>query len=43
MNFSLLPDYGQVSKYFSFSVYGGNATSDGLDVKIFTPRPPELN
>lgn len=43
MNFSLLPDYGQVAKYFNFTVYGGSATSDGLDVKFFTPRPPELN
>ena len=43
MNFTLLPDYGQVAKYFNFSVYGGSATSDGLDLKFFTPRPPELN
>jgi hypothetical protein len=43
MNFSLLPDYGQVAKYFNFTVYGGSATSDGLDIKFFTPRPPELN
>jgi hypothetical protein len=43
MNFSLLPDYGQVAKYFNFSVYGGSATSDGLYIKFFTPRPPELN
>jgi hypothetical protein len=43
MNFALLPDYGQVAKYFNFSVYGGSATSDGLDLKFFTPRPPELN
>jgi len=43
MNFSLLPEYGQVAKYFNFTVYGGSATSDGLDVKFFTPRPPELN
>jgi hypothetical protein len=43
MNFTLLPDYGQVAKYFNFSVYGGSATSDGLDIKFFTPRPPDLN
>jgi hypothetical protein len=43
MNFSLLPDYDKVSKYFNFSVYGGSATSKGLDLKIFSPRPPELN
>jgi hypothetical protein len=42
-DFSLLPDYGQISKYFSFTVYAGNVTSEGLDLKVFTPRPPELN
>lgn len=43
MNFTLLPDFDQVSKYFSFTVYGGSSTSEGLDLKVFTPRPPELN
>jgi hypothetical protein len=43
MDFSLLPDYDKVAKYFSFTVYGGSATSDGLDFKFFTPRPPQLN
>ncbi len=43
MNFSLLPDYGQISKYFNFSVYGASVTSEGIDLKLFTPRPPDLN
>ena len=43
MDFSLLPDYGQVSKYFYFSVYGGGATADGLSFKVFAPRPPQMN
>ena len=43
MDFSLLPDYGQVSKYFNFSVYGGGATADGLYFKVFAPRPPQMN
>jgi len=42
-NFSLLPDYAQVAKYFSFTVYGGTATSEGLDLKFFDPRAPSLN
>jgi hypothetical protein len=42
-NFSLLPPYGQVAKYFNFNVYGGSATSEGLDVKFFEPRSPGLN
>jgi hypothetical protein len=43
MDFSLLPDYGQVSKYFYFSVYGGGATADGLSFNVFAPRPPRTN
>jgi hypothetical protein len=42
MDFSLLPDYDQVSKYFFFSVFGGSATADGISVKAFAPRPPGL-
>jgi hypothetical protein len=43
MDFSLLPDYDQVSKYFYFSVFGGNTTVDGISFKAFAPRPPGLN
>jgi hypothetical protein len=43
MDFSLLPDYGRIAKYFNFTVYGGSSTSEGLDVKAYTPRPPGLN
>jgi hypothetical protein len=42
MDFSLLPDFDKVSKYFYFSVYGGNTTVNGLSFKFFTPRPPQL-
>lgn len=42
MDFSLLPDYDQVSKYFYFSVFGGTTTSDGIYFKAFAPRPPQL-
>ncbi|HUA66757.1 MAG TPA: hypothetical protein VME24_12980 [Alphaproteobacteria bacterium] len=43
MDFSLLPDYDSVSKYFNFTVYAGDTTSEGFDIKVFQPRPPELN
>jgi hypothetical protein len=43
MDFSLLPDYDAISKYFNFTVNAGDATSDGLDFKFFQPRSPELN
>jgi len=42
-DFALLPDYEAVSKYFYLSVFGGNANADGLTLKIFAPRPPQLN
>ena len=43
MDFSLLPDFDKVSKYFYFSVTGGSVTADGLSFKVFAPRPPQLN
>ena len=39
---SLLPDFNQISKYFSFSVYSGSATADGLSFKAFAPMPAQL-
>jgi hypothetical protein len=42
LDFSLLPDYDQVSKYFYFSVFAGNTTADGLSFKAFAPRPPQM-
>jgi hypothetical protein len=43
MDFSLLPDFDKVSKYFYFSVTSGNVTADGLSYRMFAPRPPQLN
>ena len=42
MDFALLPDYDQVSKYFYMSVYGGGTTTDGISLKVFAPRPAAL-
>jgi hypothetical protein len=42
MDFSLLPDFDKVSKYFYFSVTGGSVTADGMVFKVFAPRPPQL-
>lgn len=42
MDFSLLPDYDQVAKYFFFSVFNGTTTADGIYFKAFGPRPPGL-
>ena len=42
-DFSLLPEYDTVAKYFYLSVFTGSANADGLSLKVFTPRPPQLN
>ena len=42
LDFSLLPPFDQVSKYFYFTVYAGSANADGLSYKVFSPTPPLL-
>jgi len=41
-DFSLLPPFDAVSKYFYFSVYAGSFSPDGFALKIFMPTPPQL-
>jgi len=43
LDFTLLPDYDAVSKYFYISAFAGTANVQGLTFKFFTPRPPQLN
>jgi len=43
MDFTLLPDFDKIAKYFNFSVTSGSTTADGLSFKVFAPRPPQLN
>jgi hypothetical protein len=42
MDFSLLPPFDKVAKYFYFTVYGGTASADGISFKVFTPIAPAL-
>jgi hypothetical protein len=42
MDFSLLPPFDKISKYFGFSVYTASANSDGLTFKMFAPVPAGL-
>jgi hypothetical protein len=42
MDFSLLPNFDSLAKYFYFTVYGGEANVDGLVFKMFSPVPPGL-
>ncbi len=41
-DFSLLPAWETVAKYFYFTVYGGNGGPQGLSYKVFSPTPPAL-
>ena len=41
-DFTLLPPFDAISKYFYFSVYAGSFTSDGFALKMYVPTPPQL-
>jgi hypothetical protein len=41
-DFSLLPPFGQVAKYFHLTVYAGKASSAGYLLKAYTPMAPGL-
>jgi hypothetical protein len=41
-DFSLLPSFDAVSKYFYYSVYAGSFSAEGFTMKIFAPTPPAL-
>ena len=41
-DFSLLPSFDKMAKYFHFIVYGGSANASGLSWKMFAPVPPEM-
>lgn len=42
MDFSLLPEFEKVAKYFHFTVSSGSANADGITFKYFWPTPPAL-
>lgn len=42
LDFSLLPPFDAVAKYFSFTVYGAGATTEGFTLKAFDPAPAAL-
>ncbi|MEO5803956.1 MAG: hypothetical protein ABIR24_10525 [Verrucomicrobiota bacterium] len=41
-DFSLLPPYENISKYFHYSVYSGSFNASGFTMKFFYPTPPLL-
>jgi hypothetical protein len=42
IDFSLLPPFEKVSKYFGYAVYAGSANVDGITFKYFSPLPVQL-
>jgi hypothetical protein len=42
LDFSLLPPFDKIAKYFHFSVYSAGANADGFAFKMFAPVPPGL-
>jgi hypothetical protein len=42
VDFSLLPSFDQVSKYFYITVWSGSVNSDGFSIKAFAPNPPGM-
>ena len=42
LDFSLLPPFEKISRYFYFTVYGVSSSVDGLTFRLFAPVPPGL-
>jgi len=42
VDFSLLPPFDKIAKYFHFTVYSGRLTADGYSYQVFSPTPPQL-
>jgi hypothetical protein len=41
-DFSLLPSFDRLAKYFFFNVYAINSTPEGITFKYFSPTPPRM-
>jgi len=41
LDYSLLPDFDKVAKYFHYTVYSGSANVDGITFRFFSPTPPQ--
>lgn len=42
LDFSLLPSYDRLAKYFDLTVFAGQTTGDGYSLKVYTPMPSGL-
>lgn len=42
LDFSKLPAFERIADYFHFTVYAGSSSVQGLTLKVFAPRPPQM-
>lgn len=42
VDFSLLPSFDKIAKYFHITVASGAVTAEGMSFKVYTPNPPQL-
>jgi hypothetical protein len=42
VDFSLLPSWDRISKYFHITVWAGSVTPEGFAIKAYGPNPPQL-
>ena len=42
VDFSLLPSFDKISKYFNFTIWAGSVNSQGFDIKMFAPNSPQF-
>ncbi len=42
VDFSLLPSFDKIAKYFYMTVYAGSVTTEGIGIKVFAPMPPAM-
>lgn len=42
VDFSLLPSFDKVAKYFGFGVSAGSTSVNGITIRYYMPTPPEL-
>lgn len=42
VDFSLLPSFDQIAKYFYINVWSGTLNAEGATFKLYTPTPPQL-
>ncbi|HYV32166.1 MAG TPA: hypothetical protein VEO53_13815 [Candidatus Binatia bacterium] len=42
VDFSLLPSFDKIAKYFYINVWSGSTTPEGLSFKVYAPSPPQM-